>query len=610
LLKVILEQNPLEWLMMPGVLLMLTVARSLIFLILVLLPRVDAMASGAGFAVPEFFIHEELNGALNPSEYQDVESLTRNHSFQLHVSKDNKGYSANAHWVLIPLEPLGMVQPNPYWLEYGFPLIDNIDVYFLNDQGWHFASGMGDMRPWSARQRYGPNFYFQIPPDATYALVRLQTLGSMQFHFKIYDDTALDVALIDDAVFHGIFFGALIIMIFYNLFVFLMARDEAYLYYVILIASITLFELSVMGYGSMYLWRDNPSWMNSHVQAITVGLCLTFVVLFTRSILDIQSMSSALNKILLIECILSAIMAIVGALVSNEWMVRFTAIWPLFVVITVIISGGLAILRNRPGARIFVAAWGAGLVGAVLFSAQQQGWVATNEITVNSLKYGIVLNVVLLSFSMASHIRKLRQEKESYEKEARENYELALVDSLTGVPNRRAFDSVLEQEIERCRRDRRSISLMMIDIDYFKNFNDRYGHQQGDDTLVRAALIMRNALRRPSDALFRYGGEEFAVVLPDTDEEGARHTGERVISAIRKLCIPHEESPFKQVTVSIGAAVAKNANIGAEDFIQIADQAMYDAKRKGRNTFVLTEQRNTPVVNIGDYFKNTPKDTL
>ena len=92
--------------------------------------------------------------------------------------------------------------------------------------------------------------------------------------------------------------------------------------------------------------------------------------------------------------------------------------------------------------------------------------------------------------------------------------------------------------------------------------------------------------------------------------DGGKQCSKDIYVSIRKLCIPHSESPFKQITVSIGAAVAKNANIEAEDFIQIADQALYQAKRKGRNTLILTEQRDNPVVNIGDYFKNTPKDTL
>lgn len=561
---------------------------------------------------PELMVYEQTDERRSPLDVANVPTLKQAFGFEDWLSSTNKGYSYTPHWVLIPLrgayQALGNDQP--LWLAYGYPLVDSIAVYFLQQGKWVLAARTGDQHSWKTRSRHAPEFYFPIPPDSPYALVRLQTIGSLQFPFSVYRDSGLETQLYDQGIAHGLFFGALIIMIFYNLFVFLMAREVAYLYYVILISAISLFQLAVMGYASMYLWRDDPGWFNAHIQPITIGICLTFVTLFTRNMLNVSGISTKLDRLLLMESGLSACMALGGFFASYTWMVRITSIWPLLVVVTVIAVGVVAVIKRQSGAWIFVAAWGAGLVGAVLFSAQQQGWLPANEITIGSLKLGIVLNVVLLSFSLASHIRQLRREKENFEKEARHNYELALVDGLTGVPNRRAFDERLGQEIDRARRDRRNIALLMIDIDYFKNFNDAYGHQQGDDTLVRTALIMRNCLRRPSDTLFRYGGEEFSVILPDTDEEGARYTADRVMSAIRKLCIPHSESPFKQITVSIGAAVAKNANIEAEDFIQIADQALYQAKRKGRNTLILTEQRDNPVVNIGDYFKNTPKDTL
>ena len=562
--------------------------------------------------VPELMVFEQLQQSQDPVAISSIPALKQTYQFQTRNRNSNKGYSYTPHWILIPLNSSYQVLGNeqPLWLAYSYPLVDSIDVYFLQQGEWRLTGRSGDLHPWKTRMRHAPNFYFPIPADSQYALVRLQTIGSLQFPFAVYKEAALERLLIDQGVAHGLFFGALIIMVFYNLFVFLMARDVAYLYYVVLLSAITLFQVSVMGYGSMYLWRNDPGWINAHIQPISLGVCLTFVALFTRRMLNVSTLSVGLDRILLIESGLSACMAIGGIFASYSWMVKVTSIWPLVVVFTVITIGTLAVARRRSGAWIFVAAWAAGLVGAVLFSAQQQGWLPANDVTVNSLKLGIVLNVVLLSFSLASHIRQLRQEKESFEKAARLNYELALVDGLTGVPNRRAFDERLEHEIDRARRDKRPIALLMIDIDYFKNFNDAYGHQQGDDTLVRTALIMRNCLRRPSDALFRYGGEEFSVILPDTDEEGAQYTADRVMSAIRKLCVPHSESPFKQVTVSIGATVVRNANIEPEDFIKIADQALYQAKRKGRNTLILNEQHDNPVVNIGDYFKNTPKDTL
>ncbi|MEE2731811.1 MAG: diguanylate cyclase [Pseudomonadota bacterium] len=580
----------------------------------ILVMSVQAMAVSAEpeFFIPTISVYEQTDNGVLPSASAGVADLLQRFRFHDEISGANKGYAFSPHWVLIPLEEIATRIPaaEPLWLEYGYPPVDSITVYATSGDGWAQIASTGDQSPWKTRQRHGPKYYFKLPPATTHVLVRLQTIGSLQYPFALYSEAGLDRSLLNEGVVDGMFFGALTIMIFYNLFVYLMARDPAYLYYVILLSAITLFKLAITGYGSMYFWKDDPAWVNSHIQPVSVGICLMFVVLFTRRMLNIKALSTRLDAALQFSCGVSALMVVLGMAFSSGWVVKFTSTWPSVVVLLVIAAGVLALVRNQSGSRIFVAAWGAGLIGAVLYSAQQQGWLPANELTVNSLKLGIVLNVVLLSFALASQIRRLRHEKETYKQEARQNYELALVDALTGVPNRRAFDERLEQEIERARRDNRSIALMMIDVDYFKNFNDAYGHQQGDDTLVRAALIMRNCLRRPSDSLFRYGGEEFSVVLPDTGEAGARHTGDRVMNAIRKLAIPHSESPFKQVTVSIGVAVAKTANIEAEDFIQIADQALYQAKRKGRNSLVLTEQRENPVVNIGDYFKNTPKDTL
>jgi len=231
-------------------------------------------------------------------------------------------------------------------------------------------------------------------------------------------------------------------------------------------------------------------------------------------------------------------------------------------------------------------------------------------ISEHGLKLGLILNMTLLSFVLVSHMQQLRREKEKLEKAARDNYELALIDGLTGVPNRRAFDDRLVSEFERTSRDGTSMALLMIDIDYFKKYNDAQGHRAGDEALIRVALIMRNCLRRPTDSLYRYGGEEFSVILADTDQKGADHIATRIMRAIRSLCLPHPDSPYKQITVSIGISLTTGRDDTAGNLLQRSDAALYRAKRQGRNTSCLGEAGSGgPVVNIGDYFKNTPKDS-
>jgi diguanylate cyclase (GGDEF)-like protein len=168
---------------------------------------------------------------------------------------------------------------------------------------------------------------------------------------------------------------------------------------------------------------------------------------------------------------------------------------------------------------------------------------------------------------------------------------LSALDTLTGIANRRRFDDVLRQEWKRSARDGSCLSLLFCDIDHFKQFNDTYGHQAGDDCLVRVAQAMEDTLNRPADLAARYGGEEFVGLLVDTDAEGARLLAERVRVRVEGLEIEHVPSEVAAVlTVSLGAAaVVPRAGLRPEDLVNLADKALYAAKQRGRNRVVLAE---------------------
>jgi diguanylate cyclase (GGDEF)-like protein/PAS domain S-box-containing protein len=168
----------------------------------------------------------------------------------------------------------------------------------------------------------------------------------------------------------------------------------------------------------------------------------------------------------------------------------------------------------------------------------------------------------------------------------------ALQDGLTSLANRRGFDDALAREIKRARRDGTPLSLIMIDVDWFKAYNDRYGHPAGDECLRRISGAIRSAAQRPGDLPTRYGGEEFAVLLPDTDEHGAVTIAERVRMSVIDLAVAHHIGVDGVVTVSIGAAsLARNADgDGAELLMHDADRALYFAKDSGRNIVVRASQ--------------------
>jgi len=166
--------------------------------------------------------------------------------------------------------------------------------------------------------------------------------------------------------------------------------------------------------------------------------------------------------------------------------------------------------------------------------------------------------------------------------------EMATIDSLTGIANRRRFDVFIQQEWLRAHRSREPLSLLLLDADYFKAFNDRYGHQAGDEALRQIANVLRIAVHRITDLAARFGGEEFTIVLANTAAEGGARVAETIRAGVEALRIPHAGSPEGVVTVSVGVAAANDTHTGVSDLIGASDRALYEAKNRGRNR-VYTE---------------------
>ena len=167
---------------------------------------------------------------------------------------------------------------------------------------------------------------------------------------------------------------------------------------------------------------------------------------------------------------------------------------------------------------------------------------------------------------------------------------LSLTDSMTGIANRRSFDSMLSAELSRAARTRKSIALMMFDVDYFKSYNDFYGHPEGDICLRRVAGLLQSHARRASDLVARYGGEEFVMLVVDIDADNAMVMAENIRASLEALALPHPKSLISTgcVTTSIGVAVLVPDELQTPELVvRLADKAMYRAKEQGRNRVVL-----------------------
>jgi len=230
------------------------------------------------------------------------------------------------------------------------------------------------------------------------------------------------------------------------------------------------------------------------------------------------------------------------------------------------------------------------------YTALKRSWFNNNAVIIilNGLLLLLVMVLGLLGLKQFKiTLRKQRELLEVRDELTRVNHtlqDLALVDGLTGIGNRRQFDFYLEQCLIRAQESALPVSLVMLDIDFFKNYNDAFGHVAGDDCLRQVAAILDHLPRRSADRVTRYGGEEFALILPGTGLEEAKQVAARALDALRRAALPHSASqlPEKIVTLSGGVSTAEPGG-NADALKRAADAALYQAKRTGRNRIMGAE---------------------
>ena len=249
-----------------------------------------------------------------------------------------------------------------------------------------------------------------------------------------------------------------------------------------------------------------------------------------------------------------------------------------------------------------------GLLIVMYIFSLLMSWMRINSLMTKALKYEIMHQrlaeekhqVNLLNQDLKNEIvkrelteKKLIDEKDKAQALSEELMKLTSLDGLTKINNRRGFDNYLSSEWKRALRDQTSLALILCDIDYFKSFNDTYGHQAGDDCLIRVAIVLESFARRASDFAARYGGEEFGIILPNTGIETAATIAEQVRNAILDLAIPHAGSMANDfVTISFGiSAMVPEQQQSPAVLVSRADKALYQSKLEGRNRITCSHFR-------------------
>jgi diguanylate cyclase (GGDEF)-like protein len=208
----------------------------------------------------------------------------------------------------------------------------------------------------------------------------------------------------------------------------------------------------------------------------------------------------------------------------------------------------------------------------------------------------VVSYLIVFIFTLVfEHTRQTTRRK--LEKAMGELSELVIRDGLTGLYNRRYFDEVVTRVVKQLNRSGSTVAFLMVDLDFFKDYNDSYGHTAGDEALNSFATVLSALVRRETDNVFRYGGEEFAMLLSPTNRRTAEEFARQIIEGTRELNILHERSPFGRLTVSVGVALIDiTPDTTFQNLMDTADAALYEAKAEGRDCFVLRGDLNSALV--------------
>lgn len=559
-------------------------------------------------------------------------------------SNPNFGFTNSVIWLSLPFENLSDT-PGKRILEIAFPLHDNLDVYLIDGDRIVKTFNSGDLERFADRPVNHRHFLFPhvVPPNTKLrAIIRAKSTETMYLPVKVWQSSsAFIVQDQHQTLLLGLFFGALLIMLVYNLFLYFSTGHKNYLNYVWVTAAIVYLQLTQKSVGYQYLWPEQ-GFFNHISFPLSSFLAIATSTFFMLNFLNLDRRVNpktilafnAMTWISLLGMAFTAITFIADPVsVAYKPIILSVALMgAASTIIVMLLLGNLALRGNR-SALILSIAWLSLLIGSLLFALGRIGLPIPMLFAENAMLIGSTFEAALISFALAMHIKTERDKRlkaqelalaserktleaqnsllrlqeevtQQLEEEVQERTQklqsamqrleaanhkldnLSRLDPLTGLSNRRDFDQAFGEQWIKSAELNQPVSILMADIDYFKSINDNYGHLFGDQCLVEVAAVLKGCLQKTDCVAARFGGEEFIILLPDTFAAEAGRIAEKVRKQIEKLRLKHQEGEIG-FTISVGVASdipkpkSTNTNLVAD-----ADEALYLAKEGGRNRVV------------------------
>ncbi|NQD39067.1 GGDEF domain-containing protein [Permianibacter sp. IMCC34836] len=540
---------------------------------ILLAPRAAA-DQAAAFALSETMAQEQLIGHLELLEDKtgqlDIADVAvPSAAFQLASLKStNIGFTPSVWWARLTLRNASD-QRLVAMLRQTYPLIDYVDLYERAEDGNWQRHSTGDRRKFAERDIAHRDFIFPLAvpagQDRTYYL-RYQSQGPIDISLSLTSPAKLVAGISREQLAYGIYYGAVIMLLVWSMLVFVAVRDKAFLAYFAYVACFGLYMATHNGLAFQFLWPNSPTWGNT---GLIVLLCASLLsaLQFARMILHARDYAPRLDKLAKALQGVALLALLAAPILPYATLIVPVTLLILLSVVFMLIMGCVSAMAGSIPARYFLLAWGAFLAGSIIYLWKIFGVLPHTFMTQNSWQIGSLLEMILLSLTLSSRMNELQHQSRT--------------DALTQLGNRRLFDDKLPAATAVAIQQRKPLALLVLDIDHFKQFNDRHGHAQGDEAIKRVAHALRKHVRKPYLAC-RYGGEEFAVILP-----GASHDDARVLAERLRSTVQGDGADGYPITISIGVGSLEDCEEkSADKLFEATDFALYTAKEQGRNCCV------------------------
>jgi diguanylate cyclase (GGDEF)-like protein len=538
-------------------------------------------------------------GGFDPLESPPIEGWSEFNRAQIKLGFDNR-----VQWFRFELSNSSPLAESKY-LELDAPLLDNITLYILFEGRVRSLQHLGDNQSFTLRPVLHESFIIPmlINPDETLEIyIATQTSGSTQLPITLWQKEYFQEQQNYERLLIGSFIGLVLAVILACLITYSVRRETSSLLNAGFILSFLMIILTLNGFAFHYFWPNQPT-LQQHAFYIFTCSTILFSSLLARQTLqhfyqDHQLMSWFKYIAILAVCLLPATLYL-----SYQVGLYLIILISIVTCLCHLYAGLIAWKHGLHEHQEFNYGLSILLISLLLITINNFSPLAFPISNLQLLQFSLIAHILFLTISVirsssefgdenisidqdvlrSDRMMELQFALRELEEKNQQLEKINTIDSLSGLFNRRHFDKRLQAELKRGRRELSPLSLILLDIDHFKKINDTYGHTTGDEVIRSVSLAASQQLNRTTDEIFRYGGEEFAILLPNTDLKGAETLAEKVRAAIEGLSITLNEQTLScQASLGVASHNLKTA-IEPNSFIEMADIALYKAKQNGRN---------------------------